>query len=104
MQKQIFAIMPWMLMFVMAPFAVGLQLYWITSNLLTIAQQSWLYSKHPALKEPIKKDPPKSDPPTPRREAREDRQGKGASDRPRRFRPTKRSRPRARPSPARSRS
>lgn len=65
MQKQIFSIMPWMLMFVMAPFAVGLQLYWIVSNVITIAQQSWLYSKHPALKEPIKKDPPKSDPPTP---------------------------------------
>ncbi len=63
MQKQIFSIMPWMLMFVMAPFAVGLQLYWIVSNIITIAQQSWLYSKHPALKEPIKKDPPKSDPP-----------------------------------------
>ena len=54
-QKQVFAIMPWMLMFIMAPFAVGLQVYWITSNLLTIAQQKWLYSKHPALKEaPVK--------------------------------------------------
>ena len=54
-QKQVFAIMPWMLMFVMAPFAVGLQVYWITSNLLTIAQQKWLYSRHPALKEaPVK--------------------------------------------------
>lgn len=50
-QKQVFAIMPWMLMFIMAPFAVGLQVYWITSNLLTIAQQKWLYSRHPALKE-----------------------------------------------------
>ncbi|RIA36733.1 protein translocase subunit yidC [Hephaestia caeni] len=50
-QKQIFALMPWVLMFVMAPFAVGLQVYWITSNLLTIAQQQWLYSKHPALKQ-----------------------------------------------------
>ncbi|MCM8729967.1 membrane protein insertase YidC [Hephaestia sp. GCM10023244] len=50
-QKQIFALMPWVLMFVMAPFAVGLQVYWITSNILTIAQQQWLYSKHPALKQ-----------------------------------------------------
>ena len=49
-QKQIFAIMPWMLMFMMASFAVGLQLYWITSNVLTILQQQWLYSRHPALK------------------------------------------------------
>ncbi|WP_066793413.1 membrane protein insertase YidC [Sphingomonas soli] len=54
-QKQIFAIMPWMLMFVMAPFAVGLQVYWITSNVITIAQQRWLYSKHPGLKEPLPK-------------------------------------------------
>jgi YidC/Oxa1 family membrane protein insertase len=50
-QAQVFSIMPWMMMFVMAPFAAGLQLYWATSNILTIAQQSWLYSKHPALKE-----------------------------------------------------
>jgi YidC/Oxa1 family membrane protein insertase len=55
MQKQVFAIMPWMLMFLMAPFAVGLQLYWITSNVLTIAQQWWLYRQHPALKEPLPK-------------------------------------------------
>jgi YidC/Oxa1 family membrane protein insertase len=55
MQKQIFSIMPWMLMFVMAPFAVGLQLYWITSNVITVLQQRWLYSKHPALKEPLPK-------------------------------------------------
>lgn len=51
MQKQIFAIMPWMMMFVMAPFAAGLLIYWITSNILTVAQQHWLYSRHPALKE-----------------------------------------------------
>ncbi|HET9511678.1 MAG TPA: membrane protein insertase YidC [Sphingomonas sp.] len=50
MQKQVFSLMPWVLMFVMAPFAVGLQVYWITSNLLTIAQQQWLYSRHPGLK------------------------------------------------------
>jgi YidC/Oxa1 family membrane protein insertase len=31
--------MPWVLMFVMAPFAAGLQLYWTVSNILTIAQQ-----------------------------------------------------------------
>jgi YidC/Oxa1 family membrane protein insertase len=42
-----------MLMFVMAPFAAGLQIYWITSNFLTIAQQKFLYSRHPALKEPV---------------------------------------------------
>jgi YidC/Oxa1 family membrane protein insertase len=49
-QQQIFSIMPWILMFVMAPFAAGLLLYWVTSNLLTLAQQSYLYSRHPQLK------------------------------------------------------
>ena len=53
-QKQVFAIMPWMLMFVMAPFAVGLQLYWITSNVLTILQQRLLYSRHPEMLAPVK--------------------------------------------------
>ncbi len=54
-QKQVFAIMPWMLMFVMAPFAVGLQLYWITSNVLTILQQRLLYSRHPEMLVPATK-------------------------------------------------
>jgi YidC/Oxa1 family membrane protein insertase len=53
-QQQMFSIMPWIMMFMMAPFAAGLQLYWIASNVLTIAQQKWLYSKHPALREPVK--------------------------------------------------
>jgi YidC/Oxa1 family membrane protein insertase len=44
-QAQVFAIMPWFLVFIMAPFAAGLQLYWITNNLLTIAQQWWLYRR-----------------------------------------------------------
>ena len=50
-QKQVFSIMPWVFMFIMAPFAAGLQLYWTVSNLLTIAQQKWLYSRHPQMKE-----------------------------------------------------
>jgi YidC/Oxa1 family membrane protein insertase len=45
-QQQIFAFMPWVLMFAMAPFASGLQLYWVTSNILTIAQQWWLYKRY----------------------------------------------------------
>ncbi len=49
MQQQIFMIMPWMMMFVMAPFAAGLLLYWITSNILTLGQQKYLYSRHPQL-------------------------------------------------------
>ncbi|WP_374407857.1 membrane protein insertase YidC [Pelagerythrobacter sp.] len=56
MQRQIFSIMPWVLMFVMAPFAAGLLLYWITNNLLTLAQQSYLYSKNPQLKAQAVKD------------------------------------------------
>jgi YidC/Oxa1 family membrane protein insertase len=49
-QAQVFSIMPWIMMFMMAPFAAGLQLYWVTNNLLTIAQQKWLYSRHPEMK------------------------------------------------------
>ncbi len=45
-QAQVFAIMPWFLVFMMAPFAAGLQLYWMTNNLLTIAQQWFLYRKY----------------------------------------------------------
>lgn len=48
-QRQVFGLMPWVMMFIMAPFAAGLQLYWTVSNILTIAQQKWLYSKHPGL-------------------------------------------------------
>ena len=55
-QQQVMALMPWMMMFVMAPFAAGLLIYWITSNLLTIAQQKYLYSKHPQLKAQSSKD------------------------------------------------
>ncbi|MGN6497645.1 MAG: membrane protein insertase YidC, partial [Tsuneonella sp.] len=55
-QQQMFSIMPWVMMFVMAPFAAGLLIYWITSNLLTLAQQSYLYSQHPQLRAQADKD------------------------------------------------
>jgi YidC/Oxa1 family membrane protein insertase len=55
-QQQIFNLMPWVLMFVMAPFAAGLLIYWVTSNILTIAQQSYLYSKHPQLRAAAEKE------------------------------------------------
>ena len=55
-QQQIFMLMPWFMMFVMAPFASGLLVYWITSNLLTIAQQKYLYSRHPQLQAQAGKD------------------------------------------------
>ena len=55
-QQQVFAIMPWMMMFVMAPFAAGLLIYWITSNVLTIAQQKYLYARHPQMKAMVDKE------------------------------------------------
>ncbi|HEU4650627.1 MAG TPA: membrane protein insertase YidC [Croceibacterium sp.] len=55
-QQQMFMIMPWFMMFVMAPFAAGLLLYWITSNVLTLGQQKYLYSRHPQLKAQAEKD------------------------------------------------
>jgi YidC/Oxa1 family membrane protein insertase len=45
-QQQVFSIMPWVMMFIMAPFAAGLMVYWITNNVLSIAQQWWLYKKY----------------------------------------------------------
>ncbi|KQU55931.1 preprotein translocase YidC [Sphingomonas sp. Leaf339] len=50
-QKQVFQFLPWVLMFVMAPFAVGLQVYWITTNCVSILQQKLLYARHPGLKQ-----------------------------------------------------
>ena len=44
-QQAIFAWMPWVMMVMLAPFAAGLVLYWVTSNVLTIAQQWWLYRR-----------------------------------------------------------
>ncbi|MBB3955960.1 membrane protein insertase YidC [Novosphingobium sediminicola] len=55
-QQQVMGIMPWMMMFIMAPFASGLLVYWITSNLLTIAQQKYLYARHPDLKKNVDKE------------------------------------------------
>jgi YidC/Oxa1 family membrane protein insertase len=44
-QQQIFSMMPWVMMFIFAPFAAGLQLYYVTSNILTVAQQWHLYRR-----------------------------------------------------------
>jgi YidC/Oxa1 family membrane protein insertase len=38
-QQRIFKLMPWIFMFIMAPFAVGLIIYWTWSNVLTGLQQ-----------------------------------------------------------------
>ncbi|WP_313136424.1 membrane protein insertase YidC [Paracoccus jeotgali] len=45
-QKMIFAWMPWVFMFMLGGFASGLVLYWITNNLITIAQQYGIMSMH----------------------------------------------------------
>ena len=47
-QKQIFALMPWVFMFIMAPYAAGLVIYWITNNCLTMAQQWFMMKREPA--------------------------------------------------------
>ena len=44
-QAQVFAIMAWFMVFIFAPFAAGLQLYYVTNNLLTLLQQWWLYRR-----------------------------------------------------------
>lgn len=62
-QRQIFAMMPWILVFVMAPFAAGLQLYWVTGNILSIAQQRLLYARHPAMRAAMTAPPPSPTPP-----------------------------------------
>jgi len=49
-QKQIFALMPWFMMFIMSPFAAGLQVYYILSNLITVGQMQWLNRSMPAPK------------------------------------------------------
>jgi YidC/Oxa1 family membrane protein insertase len=38
-QQQIFAIMPWMFMFMLGSFASGLVIYWTANNILTFVQQ-----------------------------------------------------------------
>jgi len=48
-QAQMFKIMPWVMMFIMAPFAAGLLIYYIATNLFTMAQQKLLYMRHPGL-------------------------------------------------------
>ena len=39
MQQKIFAFMPWVFMFILAPFASGLLLYWVWNNILSFIQQ-----------------------------------------------------------------
>jgi len=46
MQKKIFKWMPWIFMFVLAPFATGLLVYWIWNNVLSFAQQYYITRKY----------------------------------------------------------
>ncbi len=68
-QQQVFALMPWLFMFFMAPFAAGLQLYWTINNLVSIGQQLYMNRKYPAPATPpsaavidVKPNPPKPGP------------------------------------------
>lgn len=68
-QQQVFAFMPWVFMFFMAPFAAGLQLYWTINNLVSIAQQLYMNRKYPAPATPpaaavidVKPNPPAAGP------------------------------------------
>jgi YidC/Oxa1 family membrane protein insertase len=45
MQQKIFAWMPWILVLIMAPFAAGFQVYWVTNNLISILQIWFLNRK-----------------------------------------------------------
>ncbi len=45
-QQKVLGLMPFFLIVVMAPFAAGLQLYWMTNNILTILQQKLLYKRY----------------------------------------------------------
>ena len=45
-QQKVMGLMPWLLMVIMAPFAAGLQLYWMTGNIFTIIQQKLLYKRY----------------------------------------------------------
>ena len=46
-QKQVFSLMPWVFMFIMAPYAAGLLLYWTSNNILSIAQQWFMLRRYP---------------------------------------------------------
>jgi YidC/Oxa1 family membrane protein insertase len=46
MQQQIFALMPWVFMFMLGGFASGLVVYWITNNVITFVQQYAIMLSH----------------------------------------------------------
>ena len=52
-QQQVMMFMPWMMMLFFAPLAAGLQLYYVMNNLLSLAQQQYLYSRTPGMRDPV---------------------------------------------------
>ena len=52
MQRRIFAFMPWVFMFVIAPFATGLLVYWVWNNILSFLQ-SWYITKKNGVDVPL---------------------------------------------------
>ncbi|MEK7376830.1 MAG: YidC/Oxa1 family membrane protein insertase [Candidatus Margulisiibacteriota bacterium] len=44
--KQMMMIMPFFIAFISIEFAAGVQIYWVVQNLLTVAQQMYIVSKH----------------------------------------------------------
>ncbi|MGB7405643.1 MAG: membrane protein insertase YidC [Pacificimonas sp.] len=55
-QQKVFSILPWVFMFIMAPFAAGLQLYWTINNIISIGQQWLLIKKYPPDPTPAEPD------------------------------------------------
>ena len=45
MQAKIFKWMPWIFMFILAPFAAGLLVYWVWNNILSFFQQYYITRK-----------------------------------------------------------
>jgi YidC/Oxa1 family membrane protein insertase len=55
MQQQMMALMPWFMMFIFAPFAAGLQLYYVCNNVYGLIQQRWLYARYTPAEDKPKK-------------------------------------------------
>jgi YidC/Oxa1 family membrane protein insertase len=44
-QQQMLSMMPWVMVLFFSQLAAGIQLYYVTNNLLTLLQQTWLYRR-----------------------------------------------------------
>jgi YidC/Oxa1 family membrane protein insertase len=54
-QQQMMSLMPWFMMFIFAPFAAGLQLYYVCNNVYGLIQQRWLYARYTPAEDKPKK-------------------------------------------------